>query len=409
MKLIWGSVITISLLFLMGCGPKKTSDEAVGEKAVPVSVESVEARDVKNIVSVTGKVNPKSEVDVFTKTPGKVEAVLVDVGTKVVKGQVLLELEKEDVALTVRQAEAGLNIAKANYDRTVGGAFALQISQLESNARVAELSYRDAKSAFQETERKYQTSAVPKEVYEVAQTRYQSAKEQYENAQRAFELNKNQIYQENVATAKAQVEQAQTAYDVARNTLNNLTITSPVDGVIASKQADLGALLSPGVPIFKVVDMQQFVVDVSVLEDVITKLRVGDFVDVFISSIQAEPFQAKIETISPAVDERTNAYGVRLTILEPNEKLRGGMIANIQFIAEKKEAVLTVSIDAILTEGEQKWVYRIVDGVAKKTMVTTGIFDDQVIEITKGLKADDNVVVEGQTLLDEDIPVEIIK
>ena len=138
------AAVVISMT-MSGCniGGKK-DDVTTAEKPVAVSAAAVEKGTSRNIRTVIGKVKPAQEIGVFTKIPGKVEKVYVDIGQQVKKGQILFALDEKDIKLQVSQAEAAYNVAKANLDRTKGGAMELQLSQLETSLKTAELNLNDA-------------------------------------------------------------------------------------------------------------------------------------------------------------------------------------------------------------------------------------------------------------------------
>ena len=395
-----------SIMFLVGCTSSGIG-EAEEEQSVFVETSEVIMGDIENYNEIVGNVRPSSSVDVFAKTPGNVDEIFFDVGDEVKKGDVLFRLDEKDVSFQVEQARTGLLLAKSNLERARGGSVSLQLSQLESSLRVAELNLRDAKTSYESTLELYQKSAVPRDIYQSAQTRYKSALEQYEGAKTSLELTQNSINKENLEAAKVQVDQARVGYDMALNTLKDMTITSPIDGVVSMKNIEKGALVSNAAPAFNIVDISKVYVDIGVLENLYTNIDVGDEFNVVIESIGGKEFDAKVVNVSPNIDPRTNTYMIRLSLDNEDMRLRGGMLARVRVITDRKEDVYMIPIDAIMQEAGDSIIYVVEQGRAKRKSIDVGIFDDELVEVKGDLSQGDLVVVRGQNFLEDDVKVEV--
>jgi multidrug efflux pump subunit AcrA (membrane-fusion protein) len=399
--MIWRKYLPIlifSIAVLSGCSSSGVSKEEE-VRAIPVIAQKVARGDIKNFNSIVGQVKPFSEVSVLPKTPGTVKEIFAVVGDVVKKGDVLFTLDNKDVLLQLAQAEAGLSIAMANLERTRGGSVELQLSQLQSSLRIAELAYRDAKNLYDETLKLYQTSGVPRETYEMAQTRYLSALEQYEGAKKALEVTQNRINQENIGAATAQVNQARASYDMARNMLDNMKVISPIDGVVSVRNIEVGSLASVALPALIVVDISRVYVDIQVLEDVYTKISLGDIFEVRIDSVSAVPFKGQVDNVSPSADSRSNTFLVRLILDNPQSLLKGGMLAEVDVVTNTRTNVLKIPIDSVLDDGNEKVVFIVDADQGLRKVVTLGIFDDAMVEVLGDIKENEWVIVKGQNLL----------
>ncbi len=395
-----------SIMFLVGCTSSGIG-ESEEEQAVFVETSEVVVGDIENYNEIVGNVRPSSSVDVFAKTPGNVDEIFFDVGDEVKKGDVLFKLDDTDMAFQVEQARTGLLLAKSSLERARGGSVSLQLSQLESSLRVAELNLRDAKTSYESTLEQYQKSAVPRELYESAQTRYKSALEQYEGAKTSLELTKNSINKENLEAAKVQVEQARVGYDMALNTLEDMTITSPIDGVVSMKNIEKGALASNAAPAFNIVDISNVYVDIGVLENLYTNIDVGDEFNAVVESIGEKEFDAKVVNVSPNIDPSTNTYKIRLSLDNEDMRLRGGMLARVSVVTDRKEEVNMIPIDAVIQDSGDSIIYVVEQGRAKRKSIDVGIVDEELVEIRGDLSQGDLVVVRGQNFLEDDVKVEV--
>lgn len=399
-------ILGFATLLFTGCTSSGIS-EMEDERVVSVETGKVVVGDIEDYSEIVGSVRPSSSVDVFAKTPGNVDEIFFDIGDEVKKGDVLFTLDESDVSLQVEQARTGLLIAKSNLERARGGSVELQMSQLESNLRVAQLNLRDARTSYESTLELYQKSAIPRDIYEQAQTRYKSALEQYESTKDSLELNKNRINIENVDAAKAQVEQARVGLNMALKTLEDMVVTSPIDGVVAVRNIEKGALASNAAPAFSIVDISNVYVDISVLENIYTNINLGDEFRVVIDSIGTKELYAKVVNISPNINPSTNTYFIRLSLENEQMRLRGGMLARVKVVTNRKEDIYMIPIDAVVEENGNTFVYTVEQGKAKRRDVEIGIFDDEKLEIKGDIKLGDHVVVRGQNFLEDDVKVEV--
>lgn len=401
-------LIFVAMIFITGCSSSGIEDQQE-EKSTPVSIEKIESGNINNYSKVVGEVKPNANISVSPKTPGTVKEVFVEIGDYVNKGDILFAIDDEDISLQVEQARAGFEIAQASYNIAKGGSTQLQLNQYESNLKVSELNVRDAKKRYEDASKLYQSSAIPKENYESIQTAYLSVLEQYNNAKLSLELNKTKILNENIGIAEAQLTQASASYAMAKKSLENTIVTSPIDGVISSQNLNIGMQVSGATPVLSIVDISSVYVDIKVLESIYTKINKDDEYDITVPSLGNKTYKGKVVSVSPNIDERTGTYLIKLSIQNHNEQLKGGMIAEVNIIDESKENVIIVPIDAIVENGTEKSIFIVKDNIAKKIIVSTGIISDDKIEISGSVKSSDNVVVRGQTFLEDNDKVTVVE
>jgi RND family efflux transporter MFP subunit len=201
------------------------------------------------------------------------------------------------------------------------------------------------------------------------------------------------------SVVSAQVEQARAQADLARSQLENAVIKSPIGGVVSARNVDPGELVSPGIPAFVVIDDSSLVAETSVSDRMVDRVTKGQSVTVTVAAAGGLKLQGTVETVSPAVDPRTQSYTVKISLPDTDAAVRPGMFAAVSFTADKRENALVVPNGAILTENGADYVYVVTGGVLAKKAVSSGISDDAVTEITSGLTEGDMVVTEGQSFL----------
>ena len=401
-------VLILSLALFSGCSANTGNSAKPEEKPIAVSVSDIQKTKIENIRTIVGKAKPVQEVSVFARIPGKVSKVFADVGQSVKKGQALFSLEDKDIKLQVSQAESALNAAKANLDRTDGGAMEMQLAQLKSSLATAELNMKDVKTAYENTKALYDAGAVSKQNLDSAELRYKTSTEQYNTAKKAKELTEAKINKENIAAVEAQVQQAQAAYELANSQLDNITVTSPVDGFVSVRSVDEGELVSSAMPAFAIVDLSSVVVEITVMEEMANKLAVGNKFDILIKTSSDKPYMGEVASISPNADPKTQTYLAKLLIPNPDRKLKGGMLAEVKLVTEAKDNVLVVPIDAVIDENGKKIIYVINGEEALRKEVVVGLTNDRFIEVSGQINENDKVIVKGQTFIKDKTKISVV-
>ena len=395
----------------MSTGCSATSDvaEAPEVQAVAVSVIQVQNTGIENLRTVVGKTQPVQEVSVFAKVPGTVTEVMAEVGQTVNKGDLLLRVDDKDIRLQVEQARAGLSSARANLSRTNGGAAELQLAQLKSSMAQAELMYQDAGTALESSKVLFEAGAISQFELDSAQTRFKTAESQYLTAKKAVELTESTINKENTAVASAQVQQAQASYELAKSQLDNTSLMAPMSGVVSVRNATQGELISGGVPAFTLVDLSTVVVEISVMQELVNKVAMGDTVALDISAAGPDSFMGTVTAVSPSADPRTQAYLMKIEVANPEGTIKGGMLASVSLVTEARESALVVPLDAVIDDNGKSIVFVAEGDTASRREVAIGLSDGVSVEISSGIAEGDKVIVKGQSYLQDKTKITVVE
>jgi len=399
-------IITSFALILSGCS-KDSAMDVEPEKVVPVNVALSQMEDLEEYQSFPGQVVAVDEVSLSAKMGGKVEQILVKEGDKVRAGQVLIKLEQKDVVSQLNQAEAGLDAAKAQSSSLENAQLPQQIAQLESALNQAKANFENVRENYERMKSLYSEGAISEQEFDGIELQYTVAKEQHESAKTQLTLIKEKSAPESIAAAKAQVKQAEAGLAAAKVALDNCFIISPIDGIVGSIDAAPGQLLSPGVPVLTVGDLNSVEVHINVTEDRVNALKVGQEAKMTIDSAEVFEQIGKIVSISPFKDSRTQVYPVKILVPNNEGKLKSGMFARAELrVALHKDAV-TVPEEAIVSFDGIELVYILEDGIAKAKNVITGAASMGKVVITEGLERERDIIVEGQDLLTDGVKVAI--
>lgn len=348
------SLLLVMMLFVSGCG---NDNEKVTESAQAVSVTEVQKMDLVQNVSYPGIVRGHNEVTIMAKVPARVTDVYVKPGDHVSAGQVLLSLDSTDYQASVQQAAAAVSVASVGLNT--------------------------ARSNYERNKALYEAGAVSAAVWE--------------SAQRGLE------------SAQAGVQQAQAAYQMVQNQIGNCAITSPINGVVGSINLSLGETASLAAPAAVVSDSSDLEVEVMVNENDVTYIKEGSEVDVVVKAAGLNKIKGKVDSIATVADSVKRNFAVIVSLPNQGDKIRSGMFAELSIDTISKTNVLCLPINAVIPQSGSSVVYTIdKNNKARPIDVQTGIKNDRYVEITKGLKAGQKVILKGNTLVNDGSLVRVI-
>ncbi len=245
-------------------------------------------------------------------------------------------------------------------------------------------------------------------------TSYNKAKTDYNDA--ATNLNRMETLYNEGAVSLQQYEKAKTTYTTAKETftsssddMNNYVVTSPIDGYITSINVDVGAVASQSVAAATIANIDDLEIDTSVSEAIINKIKIGDKVDVIVSSVSDTPFSGTITALSPAPAAGSLTYPMKVTLDNTDSSVKPGMFAEVVITSDKTENVIALPSSAVLIKSG-KTVVAVIENGEKVAFrdVTVGVDNGDLAEIKSGVKAGDTVVTEGQYYLEENSEFNII-
>lgn len=392
-RYIW---VTLTLLVLAGAAI--FSLKAIGGKPAkidPEKIAKVERIDIARSVVATGKVQPVTQVEIKAKASGIIQKLPVNVGDFVHKGQVICELDQNDLIPALHQQEAALHFAQASlksaqadYERYKVDATGPDVPFLKRDAERAAKMFTDgliAQNARDDAEKNY-AMAVQKQ---------ESAKANLGSA--AAAINK----------AEASLEQQQAALSAAQENLANATIVSPIDGVVLSRDSEVGdavssilLLGSSATLIMTVGDLNEVYIKGKVDESDIGKVYLNQTARITVESFKDQRFPGRVTKISPMGAEKDNVttFEVRVSISNEKHILKAQMTANAEIILDEHKGVLAIPEGAVTFNKDKSTAVAIPDATNEKGMrkvpITTGISNGAKTEIVKGLSEGQEVILQ---------------
>jgi membrane fusion protein, multidrug efflux system len=388
------SIITLLVLLAASCEKKQ---EAAAEKPATVSgiqTEVVNLSSTSDYYEAVGTVRAKTSTVLSAKIVGSITALRAREGDHVRAGQTLIEIDNRDARTQVSRAQAGVREAQTGTD------------EVDKNIRAAESAKAAAeanKALAESTLKRYQVlrdrkSVSPQEFDEI-ETKYKVAVVEVERAERMLQslaARKNMVLAR-IDSAKADVDVAQVQVGFAR-------ISSPINGVVITKHAEVGSLAAPGTPILTIED-NNYRLEAAVEESQLRNIRLGANAIVTIDALGQEEMSGRVVEIVPAADPASRSYTVKID-LASKSLLRSGLFGKARFVSGDRE-VLAIANKAIVQRGQLSYVY-VVDasGIARMRLITLGKQTGERVEVLSGLSNGERIVSDGTVLSREGVKVQ---
>lgn len=372
------------LVSLSACGGGEAQNspaESEPPAGTAVQVETVNANNISTENKISGKVESDTDASVFVATAAKCTAVYVEVGDTVRAGQAICTLDL-DSTLSSYQA------ASISYDSTVKS-YQDQAALFEKQIALYEKNLSDLKAL--------------QEIGAASQAEIDAAELTLLSAQVTRDSTLAQL-EAGIQSSKANVEQLATALE---NVDGSGNVIAPISGVLLSLSAVQDAFVSNAAPVAVIDGVDQLKITVTVSEALVPKLKIGDEVDVTVSSIGAA-FTGAIRSVDKTASLQTKLYTVAVSIPAGVEGLLSGMFADVTFHTDTSADTIVIPTQAILTSGDTQYVYVVEDDAARYVEVTTGLTGNGVTEVTSGLEAGQQLVTVGQAYLSDGALVRIV-
>ncbi len=359
----------------------------------------VTRRDLRKTVVSSGTVKPQvgAKVKVGSRVSGKVEKLFVQVGDVVKKGQVVAIIEHDDLDARLRQAEARVVAAKTRLNNILV-TVPKEISKEEARIREIKAELALAKLEYNRRRSLLSKQFVAREDVDRALKQVKVLKAQLASARQQLLYLKSK-FEEDQKLAKAQIKEAEAALEIAKINRSYATIRAPMSGIVASVSTQEGETVAASLnaPTFiTLIDLKRLQVNDYVDETDIGSVRVGQEAIFTVDTFPDRIFHGKVNAIHPmaTIQESVVYYDAVIEILDDYEELlRPEMTTNVTIIVDVIKDALAIPSEAIVRIGQREMVaVRTGEGIEKREVVT-GVIDGDYVEIKKGLKEGEVVVI----------------
>jgi HlyD family secretion protein len=464
-----------SLALAAGCvnrgaqAQAKKQEELISDPTQPVQVATVRAADMRETFEITGAIAAGDQSQVGSPVGGRVVSVYVKDGDTVSTGQVVAQLETQDLTARLRQAQsqadaarsqvqqaqadaaaapsrsdaavkaaqARLNQAKARLLRLENGSRSEERIQAEWGVKRAKSDLDTAEAALRRAERLFNEGAIARVELEAAQNRQANAMAGYEAALQTLSLVQNStrpedltaaredvraaeealrveranktldvVYRDRVVAARANLNSAEEQVRLARKALSDATVRAPFSGRVSGRPVQAGTVVAPGTPILTVVGGGGIYFDAQVPEKAIARVSPGMAVRVTLPSLPNLVLTGRVAGLDPQASSVARQFSVRVALNESLGAVRPGMFARGELNLGSRSGVPAVPTAAIVQDGEKAHVFAVRDKKATRVEVKIGLVADGLTEVS-GLRPGEQVIVTGQANLVDGTPVRI--
>jgi RND family efflux transporter MFP subunit len=344
-------------LVAASCGGSKADTLPAATRGVPVHTAAVLKRDLPEDLVLTGTLKPRAQVQVVAEVQARLMRVLKDEGARVARGDVLAELDATDYRLANDRARAALAMAEANRAHAQ-----TEKERADSLLKTGGITDRDHLAAG------------------VA-----------------------------LQVADASLAQARAESAIAAQQLARTQVKAPFAGRVARRLPDPGAMLAPGAPLFTLVDDSTLEFEASVPSRDIGRVRVGAPVALTVDALEDPRVTGRIARVEPLVDARSRSF--RAVVVVPGRPdLVGGLFARAAVRVGEVPGALVVPPSALVRDGSDPAradAFVVRGGKAERIAVEVGVEAANGVQVTKGLAAGDQVVLDPPTSLASGAPVDV--
>lgn len=359
----------------------------------PVRLARAEEGRLPRTVEVTGTLAADEQVELAIKVAGRLDRLLVDLGSPVRQGQVVARLAPADFELGVDQAASALAQARARLglpaqgpDREVDPAETAVVKQAAATLHQAQLTRDRTANLFKDGLVPRSELDAAEAALAVAEGRYQDGVEEAHNRQGLLAQRRSEL-------------------GLARQRLADSVLTAPFDGMIRERRASSGDYVAAGQPIAVLVRVDPLRLRLAVPEREAAAVRPGQEVRL---TLEGDPqtYAGRVARVSPAISEENRTLAVEAEIPNPGGRLRPGSFAHAAIVTRPDEPAVLVPASAVVSFAGVTRVLGVADGKAVEKRVQIGRKVGDRVEVTEGLAAGEPVVLQPGSLVDGD-PVEV--
>jgi HlyD family secretion protein len=387
--IILGAILLVAIVILVNLRSQR-------EKTVRVTMEKVKRQDITSVVSASGEIKPKKNINISAQVPGRIIKIGVEEGDEVKAGDFLLQLDSTQYEANADGNRAMIRVSKSEL--------------IQAEARLA----RD-RSSYERQKKLFEDDLI--------------SKDQLEGAKSQFDVSVAQMN-----AIQSQIQQAEASLKSAVDNINKTTSAAPSDGVITSLRVEegevaiIGTMNNPGTVLLTIADLSVMEVEVEVDETDVVAVRLGQEARVRVDAYPEMIFKGQVTEVGSSALQKNLAasastqeakdFKVVVTLADPPAKLKPGLSASADVVTAEKKGVLAVPIAALVLRQkpadpkakpaetaapakDEEGVYLLNAGRAKFQPVVKGITGGMVIEIGSGLTEGQEIVAGPYSALRE--------
>lgn len=417
----------------------KSGDKATDEASVETCAASL--KELADEIEILGQIVFTEKIAVSSKVSGRLARIHVHEGDRVTQGQLIAEIERLPLQITLSQQQSELDIARRAFDLSKAKyENALRDIEIKlKTIRKAEAELNDKRVSCQNMDRILKNKTILYEAGGLSESELRTLKTQHTSVATALELAKanyeiqlvgyrdedlvaegfaaprserermelikrinTKIERAELESAKSRIKQAENNIRATEILLKECCIRSPIAGLVASKGMEAGEMVKAESVIATLISVSSVYLSMNVSERDITKIKTGQIVSFSVDAVSDERFEARIRRITPVLDMKTRTAEVKAELRNPGYRLLPGMFARARIGTGERGKKLVIPVASIIrNEGGRGEVYIVKKGLVFRQRVVLGREYGEEIEVSEGLHENDRVVAKGLSLVYE--------
>ena len=419
-------IIIIAIVSFVNQKNKKNELQVEENLGVPVIIAKVLEENMKDTIFYTGIVNLDKELTVFSQTNGIIENMNLEIGERINKNDIIALIDKEQLNIKKNKMEEKSEINDSKIEKSVLDKKILKekinllsinikeveknIEEIESKIKSGSINLSVLKNQYQRDLDLFKNNALPKSKFEISEANYLASienleqlnilldkakinKEKIINEQKQLNLNVMQI---DTSLKQIKAEKAIDYEDIKdiNLQLSYTEIRSKVNGIILEKYKEGGELLGVGQAIIKIGDDSRINLLINIPEELANKLNIGLSANIKFNGIE-NIYTGILTKKYPEINKKTGLLSLEFQVNNEENLLKKGMTGKLELVLEEKNNVLKIPKEAIIEKNGKSYVFVVVNNYAEEREVLLGITDDSNVEVLKGLKMQDKIVIDG--------------
>ncbi len=357
-------------------GDAKTKESTATPKAISVAAATAEEQPISRFIRVTGSLMAEEQADVAAETAGRVVAAPIERGSSVVENAELVRLSSTETDAQLREAEANAAQIEARLGMSGGGTFDVNAVPEVQNAKA---SYDLAQSEFNRIKSLLDQKVVSQSEYDQRRTQMEATRQQYEAAKNGA----SQQFQSLLA-ARARVA-------LARKAFADTVVRAPFTGAVAERLVSIGDYVTRGTKVAVVVRTNPLRVKLTVPEQFISVVSIGQPVNFEVDAYPGRQFVGKVQFVSPSLQADQRALTIEAVVPNPKAELKPGLFATARIEQRDRSKGVVVPAAAVQTSAGTSHVYVVNGDKVEERIVTIGQTLGDRVEVSSGLKAGERV------------------
>ena len=411
-------------------------DHCPGFSAGDISTLTLEEMELSETIDVSGRILFREKVNISSRINGRLSGIYVREGRRVSAGELIAEIERLPLEISLKQQQSELDIARKAYELAEAGySDALKgveirlksIKKAEADLNDKRVSYQNMKNILNNRERLFEAGGVSRTELENIRTEYTTLYTRYALAEadleiqrvgyrdsdiiaegfdipgtekkriEIFKLINTKIERAEREAARSRVSQAENNLKATKIMLDETYIRSPISGIAASRNMEAGEMVREDSIITTIIDISEIYVSINLNESGLRRVSPGQEIIFTVDALGPEKsFTGKIETVAPVLDTRTGTVEVKALAGNPGGELLPGMFARGTIKTGKKERGLLVPESALIRRDDGGMeVYVLKNSIVFRERVVTGAARDNLVRVKEGLSPGDIIIVSG--------------